>query len=126
VLPSTNSLALGGLGSGKSTTAKVRIGREVPNGHQSVVIDCWGENNQSGEWAAITRHLNGRVIDASTFTLNPCSDLFPPQVREQLIRSLILAVEPAALTPRATHALQHALNHPKSTSLGGVDSHSTC
>ncbi|MFE7330410.1 hypothetical protein ACFU8W_36770 [Streptomyces sp. NPDC057565] len=120
VLPSTNSLALGGLGSGKSTTAKVRIGREVPNGHQSVVIDSWGENNQTGEWASITRHLNGRVIDASTFTLNPCSNLFPPQVREQLIRSLILAVEPAALTPRATHALQHALNHPKSTSLGGL------
>ncbi|MDX3433881.1 hypothetical protein PV664_33910 [Streptomyces sp. ME01-18a] len=124
-LPSTNSLALGGLGSGKSTTAKIRIGREVPNGHQAVVIDTWGERNQSGgehvgEWAAITRHLGGLVIDASTFTLNPCSPLFPYPVREQLIRSLIVAVEPDALATKATHALQHAMNHPKATSLGGL------
>ncbi|WP_445277436.1 hypothetical protein [Streptomyces sp. DSM 41033] len=124
-LPSTNSLALGGLGSGKSTTAKIRIGREVPNGHQAVVIDTWGERNQSGgehvgEWAAITRHLGGLVIDASTFTLNPCSPLFPHAVREQLIRQLIVAVEPDALATKATHALQHAMNHPKATSLGGL------
>ncbi|WP_404974917.1 hypothetical protein [[Kitasatospora] papulosa] len=120
VLPSTNSLALGGLGSGKSTTAKTRMAREIRgHGHQAVVIDSYGEDN-AGEWAPISRALGGLVIDARNFTLNPCSDLFPPQVREQLVRSLILAVEPAALTPQATHALQHALNHPKATALGGL------
>ncbi|WP_405873059.1 hypothetical protein [Streptomyces sp. NBC_00005] len=120
LLPSTNSLALGGLGSGKSTTAKTRIRREILNhGHQAVVIDSFGEDN-SGEWAPLVRSLGGRVIEAGTFTLNPVSTLFPPEVREQLVRSLILAVEPGALTHQATHALQHALNHPKATSLNGL------
>ncbi|MEU6687728.1 hypothetical protein [Streptomyces sp. NPDC046832] len=120
LLPSTNSLALGGLGSGKSTTAKTRIRREiVNNGHQAVVIDSFGED-QSGEWAPLTRSLGGRVIEAGSFTLNPCSSLLPPEVREQLVRSLIAAVEPGALTPQSTHALQHALTHPKATSLTGV------
>ncbi|MFF4983777.1 hypothetical protein ACFY3O_27460 [Streptomyces sp. NPDC001046] len=119
-LPSTNSLALGGLGSGKSTTAKTRIRREViEHGHQAVIIDSFGED-QSGEWAALTRSLGGRVIEAGSFTLNPCSSLLPPEVREQLVRSLIAAVEPGALTPQSTHALQHALTHPKATSLNGV------
>ncbi|WLW53241.1 hypothetical protein [Streptomyces sp. YU58] len=120
LLPATNSLALGGLGSGKSTTAKTRIRREIlDHGHQAVVIDSFGEDN-SGEWAALARALGGRVIEAGTFTLNPVSALFPPEVREQLVRSLILAVEPGALTYQATHALQHALNHPKATSLNGL------
>jgi hypothetical protein len=120
LLPSTNSLALGGLGSGKSTTAKTRARREIlDNGHQYVVIDSFGEDN-AGEWAPLTRSLGGRVIEAGTFTLNPVSELFPPEVREQLVRSLILAVEPGALTHQATHALQHALNHPKATSLNGL------
>uniref|UniRef100_UPI003C7D4E04 hypothetical protein n=1 Tax=unclassified Streptomyces TaxID=2593676 RepID=UPI003C7D4E04 len=119
-LPSTNSLGLGGLGSGKSTTGKARARREIMHhGHQYVVIDSFGENS-SGEWAALTRSLDGLVVDAATFTLNPCSELLPPQVREQLVRSLILAVEPAALTPQATHALQHALTSPKATALGGL------
>ncbi|MEU3756390.1 hypothetical protein AB0H17_27125 [Streptomyces olivoreticuli] len=121
LLPSTNSLGMGGLGSGKSTTRKVQIRREIlHHGHQAVVIDSFGEGDGAGEWAPLTRSLGGRVIDASQFTLNPCSDLFPPQVREQLIRSLIAAVEPDALTPQSTHALQHALNHPKATSLGNL------
>jgi hypothetical protein len=120
LLPSTNSLALGGLGSGKSTTAKTRIRREIlDNSHQAVVIDSFGED-QSGEWAALSRSLGGRVIEAGSFTLNPCSSLLPPEVREQLVRSLIAAVEPGALTPQATHALQHALTHRKATSLNGV------
>ncbi|MCK8438565.1 hypothetical protein G3I77_37930 [Streptomyces sp. D2-8] len=120
LLPSTNSIALGGLGSGKSTTAKTRIRREIiEHGHQAVVIDSFGED-QSGEWSALTRSLGGRVIEAGAFTLNPCSSLFPREVREQLVRSLIAAVEPAALTPQSTHALQHALTHPKATSLNGV------
>ncbi|WP_406255245.1 hypothetical protein [Streptomyces chartreusis] len=120
LLPSTNSLALGGLGSGKSTTAKTRIRREIlEHGHQAVVIDSFGEDN-AGEWAPIVRSLGGRVIEAGTFTLNPVSELLPPEVREQLVRSLILAVEPGALTYQATHALQHALNHPKATSLNGL------
>ncbi|MFJ6558191.1 hypothetical protein ACIQNT_39130 [Streptomyces luteogriseus] len=120
LLPSTNSIALGGLGSGKSTTAKTRIRREIiEHGHQAVVIDSFGED-QSGEWSALTHSLGGRVIEAGTFTLNPCSSLFPREVREQLVRSLIAAVEPAALTPQSTHALQHALTHPKATSLSGV------
>ncbi len=120
LLPSTNSLALGGLGSGKSTTAKTRIRREITeHGHQAVVIDSFGEDN-AGEWAPLVRSLGGRVIEAGTFTLNPVSTLLPPEVREQLIRSLILAVEPGALTHQATHALQHALNHPKATSLNGL------
>uniref|UniRef100_UPI003F4951D4 hypothetical protein n=1 Tax=Streptomyces sp. CA-141956 TaxID=3240051 RepID=UPI003F4951D4 len=120
LLPSTNSLALGGLGSGKSTTAKVRARREIlEHGHQYVVIDSFGEG-ASGEWASLTRSLRGRVIQAGDFTLNPCSPLLPPSVREQLLRSLIVAVEPDALTPQAAHALQHALTHPKATALGGV------
>ncbi|MCX5293651.1 hypothetical protein [Streptomyces sp. NBC_00183] len=120
LLPSTNSLALGGLGSGKSTTAKARTRREIlDHGHQAVVIDSFGEDN-SGEWAPLARSLGGRVIEAGAFTLNPVSELFPPEVREQLVRSLILAVEPGALTHQATHALQHALNHPKATSLNGL------
>ncbi|MFF9638801.1 hypothetical protein ACF1D2_30005 [Streptomyces bacillaris] len=119
-LPSTNSLGLGGLGSGKSTTGKVRARREIlHHGHQYVVIDSFGDSN-SGEWAALSRSLDGLVIDAASFTLNPCSELLPPQVREQLLRSLILAVEPDALTPQATHALQHALTAPKASSLGGL------
>ncbi|MFI2471521.1 hypothetical protein ACH475_34985 [Streptomyces globisporus] len=119
-LPSTNSLGLGGLGSGKSTTGKSRARREIlHHGHQYVVIDSFGENS-SGEWAALTRSLDGLVVDASTFTLNPCSELLPRQVREQLVRSLILAVEPDALTPQATHALQHALTSPKAVALGGL------
>ncbi|MER7983372.1 hypothetical protein [Streptomyces sp. NPDC095817] len=121
ILPATNSLALGGLGSGKSTTAKVRAIREIEdNGHQYVVLDSYGEDSAGGEWALLTRSCGGRVIDASSFTLNPCSNLFPPEVREQLVRSLILTVEPGALTPQAAHALQHALNHPKAGSLRGL------
>ncbi|MFE6189125.1 hypothetical protein ACFQ6U_32350 [Streptomyces sp. NPDC056465] len=119
-LPSTNSLGLGGLGSGKSTTGKSRARREIMHhGHQYVVIDSFGENS-SGEWAALTRSMDGLVVDAATFTLNPCSELLPRQVREQLVRSLILAVEPDALTAQATHALQHALTSPKATALGGL------
>ncbi|MFZ4277901.1 hypothetical protein ACOZFM_34920 [Streptomyces arboris] len=121
VLPSTNSLGMGGLGSGKSTTAKKRIRREIlDHGHQAVVIDSFGEDAATGEWAPLVRSLGGKVIEAGAFTLNPCSDLFPPEVREQLVRSLILAVEPSALTPQATHALQHGLNSPKATSLVGL------
>ncbi|MBD9730371.1 hypothetical protein IGX29_00790 [Streptomyces sp. H28] len=120
VLPSTNSLALGGLGSGKSTTAKTRARREIlEHGHQYVVIDSFGEDD-AGEWAPLVRSLGGQVIEAGMFTLNPVSELFPREVREQLVRSLIAAVEPAALTHQATHALQHALNHPKATSLNGL------
>ncbi|MFD5065507.1 hypothetical protein, partial [Streptomyces sp. NPDC058394] len=120
VLPSTNSLALGGLGSGKSTTGKVRIRREIlHHGHQAVVIDSFGEDN-TGEWGALTHSLGGQVIEAGSFTLNPCSSLLSSEVREQLIRSLIAAVEPGALTYQSTHALQHALNHPKATNLNGL------
>jgi hypothetical protein len=121
VLPSTNSIAMGGLGSGKSTTAKARMRREIlDHGHQVVVIDSYGENNSTGEWASLTRSLDGMVIEAGAFKLNPCSDLFPLEVREQLVRSLVLAVEPTALTPQATHALQHGLNNPKAASLNGL------
>ncbi|MBJ6636876.1 hypothetical protein H4K36_00910 [Streptomyces sp. DHE7-1] len=121
VLPSTNSLALGGLGTGKSTTAKARIRREIlHHDHQAVVIDSFGQDTTGGEWAPLVRSLGGRVINAGAFTLNPCSTMFPPEVREQLVRSLITAVEPDALTHQATHALQHALNHPKATSLNGL------
>ncbi|MFJ2701101.1 hypothetical protein ACIO5Z_33340 [Streptomyces rochei] len=120
VLPSTNSLALGGLGSGKSTTAKVRGRREhLSHGHQYVVIDSFGEEN-AGEWVPLTRDLNGKVIEAGSFTLNPVSELFPSEVREQLVRSLIVAVEPDALNAQAAHALQHALSHPKATTLNGL------
>ncbi|MFF9914817.1 hypothetical protein [Streptomyces sp. NPDC013457] len=120
LLPSTNSLALGGLGSGKSTTAKTRARREIlDHGHQYVVIDSFGEDN-IGEWAPLVRSLGGRVIEAGSFTLNPCSTLLPPPVREQLLRSLIVAAEPDALNRKATHALQHALTHPKATALGGL------
>ncbi|MCX5345890.1 hypothetical protein [Streptomyces atratus] len=120
ILPSTNSLALGGLGSGKSTTGKIRIRREIlHHDHQAVVIDSFGEDN-IGEWGALAHSLGGRVIEAGSFTLNPCSSLLPPEVREQLIRSLIAAVEPGALTYQSTHALQHALNHPKATNLNGL------
>ncbi|MET8788205.1 hypothetical protein [Streptomyces sp. NPDC004589] len=121
ILPATNSLALGGLGSGKSTNAKARIRREIlQHNHQAVVIDSFGEESTGGEWAPLVRSLGGRVIEAGAFTLNPCSNLFPMEVREQLVRSLILAVEPGALTHKATHALQHALNHPKAGSLNGL------
>ncbi|MFG2841095.1 hypothetical protein ACGFYE_39665 [Streptomyces zaomyceticus] len=121
VLPSTNSLALGGLGSGKSTTGKVRIAREIrDHGHQAVVIDSFGENGATGEWRPVVQSLRGRVVQAGAFRLNPCSELFAPAVREQLVRSLILAVEPDVLTPQSTHALQHALSHPKATSLNGM------
>ncbi|GHF74157.1 hypothetical protein GCM10010218_64090 [Streptomyces mashuensis] len=121
ILPSTNSLALGGLGSGKSTTAKVRTYREIrDHGHQAVVIDSFGEDGVHGEWQPVVQALGGQVVQAGSFTLNPCSDLFPPQVREQLIRSLVVAVEPGALSHQATHALQHALNHPKTTSLDAL------
>nr|WSZ15598.1 hypothetical protein OH837_20865 [Streptomyces canus] len=121
ILPSTNSLALGGLGSGKSTTAKTRIRREIlDNAHQAVIIDSFGEDSASGEWAPLVRSLGGRVIEAGSFTLNPVSELFPRDVREQLVRSLIAAVEPGALTHQAAHALQHALAHPKATSLNGL------
>ncbi|MFG3207824.1 hypothetical protein [Streptomyces sp. NPDC048192] len=121
VLPSTNSLGLGGLGSGKSTTGKVRARREIlDHGHQYVVIDSFGEDTAGGEWAPLTRELGGKVIEAGSFTLSPCSTMFPPEVREQLVRSLIAAVEPAALSHQGTHALQHALNHPKATSLNGL------
>ncbi|MFF1401241.1 hypothetical protein ACFVZD_47070 [Streptomyces sp. NPDC058287] len=124
VLPSTNSIALGGLGSGKSTTAKIRARREnLYHEHQYVVIDSYGEQENErteGEWAPLTRDLGGQVIEAGSFTLNPCSPEFPQEVREQLIRSLIAAVEPTALTPQAAHALQHALNNPKASTLNGV------
>ncbi|MFY1675471.1 hypothetical protein [Streptomyces sp. WMMC905] len=120
VLPSTNSLALGGLGSGKSTTAKVRARREIlDHGHQYVVIDSFGEEN-AGEWTRVTRSLAGRVVEAGEFKLNPVSDLFSPAVREQLVRSLVLAVEPDALDAQSTHALQHALTHAKADHLEGV------
>ncbi|MEV0097347.1 hypothetical protein [Streptomyces sp. NPDC050738] len=120
LLPSTNSITLGGLGSGKSATRKVIIGREtIEHAHQTVVIDSFGEDN-TGEWTRMTRHLGGKVIEAGNFTLNPCSTLLPREVREELIRSLIAAVEPAALTPQSAHALQHALNNPKATHLNGV------
>ncbi|MFC8013557.1 hypothetical protein [Streptomyces cinereoruber] len=120
LLPSTNSLALGGLGSGKSTTAKVRTRREIlHHDHQAVVIDSFGEHG-SGEWTSVTRSLGGQVIEAGTFALNPVSELLPPGVREQLLRSLVVAAEPEALTTRAGHALQHALTHPKASSLDGV------
>ncbi|MFD3941787.1 hypothetical protein [Streptomyces sp. NPDC058579] len=121
VLPATNSLALGGLGSGKSTTAKARLRREIlHHDHQAVVIDSFGEDGPAGEWALLTRSLGGKVIKAGEFTLNPVSPLLPPEVREQLVRSLIAAVEPSALTHQSTHALQHALNNPKSGGLGGL------
>ncbi|MET9914468.1 hypothetical protein ABZZ74_48565 [Streptomyces sp. NPDC006476] len=121
ILPSTSSLALGGLGSGKSTTAKTRIRREIlEHQHQAVVVDSFGEDATHGEWTPIAKDLNGLVIEAGSFTLNPCSPLFPPQVREHLVRSLILASEPTALNSQATHALQHAMNHPKATNLSGV------
>lgn len=120
VLPSTNSLGLGGLGSGKSTTDKVRILREIRHhGHQAVAIDSFGET-KGGEWTALTEAVDGQVIKAGEFTLNPCSPLLPVEVREELIRSLIAAAQPEALNPQAGHALQHALQHPKSTHLGAV------
>lgn len=60
VLPSTNSLALGGLGSGKSTTGKIRARREIlHHGHQYVVIDSFGEDT-AGEWSALALSLGGR------------------------------------------------------------------
>lgn len=120
VLPATNSLGLGGLGSGKSTTAKARLRREILRyGHQAVVVDSFGEN-AAGEWGHLVRSLGGRVIEAGSFQLNPVSEMFPREVSEELVRSLITAVEPHALTTQAGHALQHALNHPKSTSLNGL------
>ncbi|MER0485094.1 hypothetical protein ABR737_43390 [Streptomyces sp. Edi2] len=121
ILPSTNSLALGGLGSGKSTTDKTWLRREIlHHGHQAVVIDSFGEETAAGEWGALTRSLDGLVVEAGSFTLNPCSPEFGVEVREQLLRSLIAAVEPAALTPQSAHALQHALNSPKASTLVGL------
>ncbi|MFF0142374.1 hypothetical protein ACFYRN_38785 [Streptomyces sp. NPDC005227] len=121
ILPATCSLALGGLGSGKSTTAKVRAIRENEwHDHQYVVIDSFGESSAGGEWARLTRARGGRVIEAGSFTLNPCSQLFPREVREQLVRMLIGIVEPGALAGHASHALEHALDHPKATSLSGL------
>ncbi|MFD8938618.1 hypothetical protein ACFV0R_25765, partial [Streptomyces sp. NPDC059578] len=129
ILPSTNSIALGGLGAGKSATTKSCMFREITyNGHQGVVIDTYGEKppgqaagDTIGEWAPLTRAVGGQVIRAGLdFTLNPCSPLLPAEVREQLIRALIAAVEPGALTPQAGHALQHALTHPKSSALTGL------
>ncbi|MEV0324589.1 hypothetical protein ACIBKX_40355 [Streptomyces sp. NPDC050658] len=125
ILPSTNSIALGGLGSGKSTTAKIRARREIrDHDHQYVILDSYGEQQhlqaEEGEWARLTRDLGGQVIQAGEFALNPCSPLFTPEVREQLIRSLIAAVEPKALNQRTAHALQHALNSPKSSTLSGL------
>ncbi|MFC8014091.1 hypothetical protein [Streptomyces cinereoruber] len=120
ILPSTNSLALGGLGSGKSTTAKIRGGREARyNGHQLVVIDMFGEH-ATGEWTPMTRSVGGQVIEASSFALNPCSDLLSPPVREQLLRALVAAAEPTALDSESAYALQHALSHPKATTMEGL------
>ncbi|MZE50719.1 hypothetical protein GTY86_05170 [Streptomyces sp. SID5770] len=119
-LPSTNSLALGGLGSGKSTTAKIRARREtLDNCHQCVVIDMFGEH-ATGEWTPITRSVGGQVIEASNFALNPCSDMLPPAVREQLLRALVAAAEPTALDSESAYALQHALSHPKATTMEGL------
>ncbi|MFB9594048.1 hypothetical protein [Streptomyces racemochromogenes] len=121
ILPSTNLLALGGLGSGKSATSKTHVAREIRElGHQGVVIDTHGEDGATGEWRPTTKACGGQVIEAGDFTINPLSPVFTPSVREQLIRSLILAVEPDALSTQAGHALQHALAHPKSTSLSGL------
>ncbi|WP_274919452.1 hypothetical protein [Streptomyces sp. WZ-12] len=121
ILPATNSLALGGLGSGKSTTDKTWVRREIlHHGHQAVVIDSFGEETAAGEWAPLTRSLDGLVVEAGSFSLNPCSPEFATEVREQLIRSLIAAVEPAALNPQSTHALQHGLNSPKAGTLAGL------
>ncbi|MER5888675.1 hypothetical protein ABT160_33025 [Streptomyces sp. NPDC001941] len=121
LLPATNSLALGGLGSGKSTTSKVRLLREISeHGHQGVVVDSYGEDGTSGEWAALTRAVGGLVVEAGTFTLNPCSPILPREVREQLVRSLIAAVEPDALSHHATHAVQHVMNDRRATDLHGV------
>lgn len=121
VLPSTNSLALGGLGSGKSTTGKVRIAREIrEHDHQAVVIDSFGESGTSGEWGPVVTSLGGRIVRAGDFRLNPCSHLFSRPVREQLVRSLVLAVEPDAINTEANYALQHAVGHPKATSLNGL------
>lgn len=120
ILPATNSFALGGLGSGKSSTAKVRARREILlRDHQYVVIDSFGEET-AGEWGKLTESLGGLVVEAGEFSLSPCSPEFGRDVREQLIRSLIAAVEPEALTPQSTHALQHALNSPKADHLGGL------
>ncbi|MGW4855341.1 hypothetical protein ACWEPZ_29365 [Streptomyces sp. NPDC004288] len=120
-LPATNSLALGGLGSGKSTTGKVRTHREIrDHHHQAVVIDSFGESGTSGEWRPVVKSLAGRVVQAGDFRLNPCSAQFSQPVREELVRSLILAAEPDVLTTQATHALQHASAHPKATSLNGL------
>ncbi|MFI9082137.1 hypothetical protein ACIGW8_37905 [Streptomyces sioyaensis] len=125
VLSSTNSIALGGLGSGKSTTAKIRSRRSnLYYEHQYVVIDSYGEQQDTrvkeGEWAPLTRDLGGMVVKAGTFTINPCSPEFPPEVREQLLLSLIDAAATEPLTAKAAHALQHALNNPKATTLNGV------
>lgn len=120
ILPSTNSLALGGLGSGKSTTDKVQILREIRmHDHQAVIIDSFGEN-KGGEWGALTEAVGGKIVRAGEFSLNPCSPLLPAGVPEELIRSLIAAVEPHALTPHAAYAIQQAVKHPKATTLNGV------
>lgn len=120
ILPSTNSLALGGLGSGKSATDKVQIIREIREyRHQCVAIDSYGET-KGGEWGATTLAVGGRIIRPGEFKLNPCSPMLPRRVREQLIRSLIIAVDPDALTTQSGHALQHALQHPKAVDLNGV------
>ncbi|MEV6726990.1 hypothetical protein AB0M94_39480 [Streptomyces xanthochromogenes] len=120
-LSATSSIGMGGLGTGKSTTGKTRSIREhLQHGHQYVVLDSTGEDGAEGEWAKTTRHLGGLVINATEFALNPCSSMFTAEVREQLLRSLILAVEPDAMTTKAGHALQHAAASPKSSSLGAL------
>lgn len=119
-LPSTNTLALGGLGSGKSTTDKAVMYREIRKyQHQGVAVDSFGEN-EGGEWGPMTLALNGRIIKPGEFRLNPCSPMLDVKVQEELIRSLVTAADPEALTTQSGHALHHALQHPKSTTLNGV------
>ncbi|MCX4784572.1 hypothetical protein [Streptomyces sp. NBC_01264] len=119
-LPSTIGITLGGLGSGKSTTDKIRAFRENRR-HQDqfVVVDSFGER-KGGEWTPVTEALGGLVVRAGEFTLNPCSPVLPHGVPEELIRALILAVEPQAMNPQCAHALQHAVANPKAVDLRGV------
>ncbi len=116
ILPATNSIVLGGMGSGKSTTAKVRAHREIlHHAHQYVVIDSFGEDN-TGEWGALSHSVGGRVIKAGDFTLNPCSSLGSRATRP---------VADRRRRTRRPHSSGHprppaALNHPKATSLNGL------